>query len=141
MGGFVTSEIQPIFTTVALDIKLIAEISSVIIVGIGLALAIYIFIRTIISKQTTNYSKLRITLGRFLVVALEFQLAGDIVGTAVSPSWEDIAQLAAIALIRTFLNYFLNREINIEEIGEKNAENLVNGKKKDNAITLTGKKD
>ncbi len=106
-----------------------------------MAAAIYIFIRTIISKQTTNYSKLRIILGRFLIVALEFQLAGDIVGTAVSPSWEDIAQLAAIALIRTFLNYFLNREINIEEIGEKNDENLANGKKKENSMIVAAKKD
>jgi hypothetical protein len=48
-------------------------------------------------------------------VALEFQLAADIIGTAIAPSWEQIAQLAAIALIRTFLSYFLNREISTEE--------------------------
>jgi uncharacterized membrane protein len=106
-----------------LALKLIAEISSVIIVGIGIAVALFIFARSIISKQT-QYNRLRLLLGRFLVVGLEFQLAGDIIGTAVAPSWEEIAQLAAIALIRTFLNYFLNREIRSEEIGESKQEKL-----------------
>jgi uncharacterized membrane protein len=44
-------------------------------------------------------------------LALEFLLAADIVGTAVTPTWETIGLLAAIAGIRTFLNYFLHREV------------------------------
>jgi uncharacterized membrane protein len=48
-------------------------------------------------------------------VALEFQLAADIIGTAIAPSWGQIGQLAAIALIRTFLNHFLSKEIEAEE--------------------------
>ncbi len=80
-------------------------------------------------------------MGRFLIVGLEFQLAGDIIGTAVAPSWEQIAQLAAIALIRTFLNYFLNREISIEELGEEKRENLAKEKTKDNSTIVTGKTD
>ena len=47
----------------------------------------------------------------WLVMALEFMLAADLVRTAVSPTWEDIAGLAAIAAIRTFLNYFLEVDI------------------------------
>jgi uncharacterized membrane protein len=111
----VLSEIEQAFTNIALELKLIAEISSVIIVGIGLGVALYLTIRTIISKQKLEYLKLRLLFGRFLILALEFQLAADIVGTAVSPSWEQIANLAAIALIRTFLSYFLNREIRMQE--------------------------
>ncbi len=124
-----------------MDLKLIAEIASVIIVAIGIAISLYIFVRTIISRRSTNYSRLRVVLGRFLIVGLEFQLAGDIIGTAVAPSWEQIAQLAAIALIRTFLNYFLNREISIEELGEQKRENLVKEKTKDNSTIVTGKTD
>ena len=49
--------------------------------------------------------------GGWLVVALEFQLAADIAGTIVSPTTAHLVQLGAIAVIRTFLNYFLNKEL------------------------------
>ena len=48
---------------------------------------------------------------RWLVVGLTFQLAADIIETSIAPSWEDIGRLAAIAAIRTALNYFLERDI------------------------------
>jgi uncharacterized membrane protein len=47
----------------------------------------------------------------WLVLALEFLLAADILRTAVSPTWNDIGQLAAIAAIRTFLNYSLSHDL------------------------------
>lgn len=59
-------------------------------------------------------NEVRLTLGRWLAVALEFELAADILNTAVTPSWNDIEKLAAIAAIRTTLNYFLEREIRQE---------------------------
>jgi len=49
--------------------------------------------------------------GRWLVAALTFQLAADIVETTLAPSWDDIGKLAAIAAIRTLLNYFLDRDM------------------------------
>lgn len=48
---------------------------------------------------------------RTLIAALTFQLAADIIESAISTSWESIAHLAAIAIIRTFLNYFLERDM------------------------------
>ena len=48
-------------------------------------------------------------------LGLEFPLAADILRTAVAPSWKDIGQLAAIAVLRTGLNYGLEREIAREE--------------------------
>ncbi|AFY01134.1 DUF1622 domain-containing protein [Bdellovibrio bacteriovorus] len=48
---------------------------------------------------------------RWIVLGLEFMLAADIVSTIVSPSWDAIGMLAAIALIRTFLSYFLERDL------------------------------
>ncbi|MGM1060239.1 DUF1622 domain-containing protein [Saccharothrix sp. Mg75] len=66
-------------------------------------------------RNTSVFTPIRLSLGRFLVLGLEFQLAGDILRTAVSPSFEDIGQLAAIAAIRTVLNYFLNKEIAEEQ--------------------------
>jgi len=47
----------------------------------------------------------------WLVLALEFLLAADILRTAISPTWNDIGQLAAIAAIRTFLNYSLEHDL------------------------------
>jgi len=49
--------------------------------------------------------------GMWLLIGLEFALAADIITSVVSPTWEDIGQLGAIAVIRTFLNYFLERDL------------------------------
>jgi uncharacterized membrane protein len=61
---------------------------------------------------------IRLHLGRWLSMALEFQLAADIVATTVNPNGEKLIQLAAVALIRTFLNVFLAREIAQERAEE-----------------------
>lgn len=54
---------------------------------------------------------IRLRLGRWLVLALEFQVAADILRTAVAPNWNEIGQLAAIIVLRTVLNFFLQKEI------------------------------
>ena len=56
-------------------------------------------------------TRARIALGRALALALEFQLAADVLATAVAPTWDMIGRLAAIAAIRTALNHFLAKEI------------------------------
>ncbi len=48
---------------------------------------------------------------RWLVAGLTFQLGADLVRTAIAPTWDDVGRPAAIALIRTFLNYFLERDV------------------------------
>ncbi len=48
---------------------------------------------------------------RWLVAALTFQLGADIVATSFAPTWEELARLALVAAIRTFLSFFLDREI------------------------------
>lgn len=58
---------------------------------------------------------IRLDLGKSLAIALEFLLAADILRTAVAPNWDDIGKLAAIAILRTLLNYFLEREIKSSE--------------------------
>ena len=49
--------------------------------------------------------------GMWLLLGLEFELAADIIRSVVSPSWKDLGQLGAIAVIRTFLNYFLQKDL------------------------------
>jgi len=75
-------------------------------------------------------NEVRLTLGRWLAVALEFELAADILNTAVTPTWNDIEKLAAIAALRTALNYFLEREIRQESTPEqRRAEQITVGAK------------
>ena len=73
-------------------------------------------------------NEVRLTLGRWLAVGLEFELAADILNTAVTPTWNDIEKLAAIAALRTALNYFLEREIRQESTPEqRRAEQITTG--------------
>ena len=53
--------------------------------------------------------------GVWLLLGLEFALAADIIGSVVSPTWQDIGELGAIAVIRTFLNYFLEKDLESAE--------------------------
>jgi uncharacterized membrane protein len=59
----------------------------------------------------TEAEATRLRLGRWLVLALEFQVAADILRTAATPTWTDLGQLAAVIVLRTVLNYVLRREI------------------------------
>jgi len=67
-----------------------------------------------ILSNSLEFSQIRLTLGMWLALALEFQLAADILSTTISPSLEALARLAIIAVIRTFLNYFLTKELEAE---------------------------
>ena len=60
-------------------------------------------------------STIRLTFGSWLSMALEFQLGADIVATTTAPSGQNLIQLAVVAVIRTFLNLFLAREIEAEQ--------------------------
>jgi len=67
-------------------------------------------------------NRARLTFGSWLALALEFQLGADIVATTVSPSPTHLIQLGVVALIRTFLNLFLGREIEAERRLEEEQE-------------------
>jgi uncharacterized membrane protein len=60
-------------------------------------------------------STIRLTFGSWLSMALEFQLGADIVATTTAPSGQNLIQLGVVAVIRTFLNLFLAREIEAEQ--------------------------
>jgi uncharacterized membrane protein len=91
------------------------EAGGAVIIFVGAAVAFVRFVWAALRlRRAETFVPIRLTLGRFLALGLEFQLAGDILSTAVSPTFEEIGQLAAIATIRTGLNYFLAREIKEE---------------------------
>ncbi len=98
-------------------LKLAVETSGAIIIGLGLVSALYLFVRSLVPLQLESYNRIRLTLARFLALALEFQLGADILSTAIAPTWTQIGKLGAIAVIRTALNYFLTREMQEERTG------------------------
>ena len=95
-------------------LKLLVEAVGAAVIGIGLLAALASWVRGIRIRSKNVFSETRLTLARYLALALELQLGADILSTAVSPSWDQIGKLAAIAIIRTALNYFLLRELHEE---------------------------
>ncbi|MEH1056737.1 DUF1622 domain-containing protein [Micromonospora sp. CPCC 206171] len=97
--------------------------ATVIFVG-ALWAALRIVVEGLRHRSAAVFTPIRLSLGRFLALGLEFQLAADILRTAVSPTFDQIGQLAAIATIRTALNFFLRREIAQEQrqVGEAGTE-------------------
>jgi uncharacterized membrane protein len=85
-----------------------------IILGVILSLIKSIQERQRLPGSHPLHTYFRRMFGGWLIVALEFQLAADIVGTIVSPTNAHLVELGAIAVIRTFLNYFLNKELKEE---------------------------
>jgi uncharacterized membrane protein len=63
------------------------------------------------AKSGLSAMEARVTFGSAVAVSLELLLGADVLATAVSPSWDDIGKLAAIAALRTALNYFLEKEL------------------------------
>jgi len=100
-------------------LRLGIESTGAIIVALGLLIALGAFVRAFRRRHdatyaTEGYNGVRLTLARYLALALEFQLGADILSTAIAPSWDQIGKLGAIAVIRTALNFFLGREMREE---------------------------
>jgi uncharacterized membrane protein len=103
---------------------LLIEFVAAILIGLGVLLTLTRLVNVLFRLKGEGYEKARLTLARFLALALEFQLAADVLGTAVAPSWTQIGKLGAIAVIRTALNYFLAREIKEEENATDNVRDI-----------------
>ena len=75
-------------------------------------------------KHTTEYDKRAVWLryGRWLVAGWTFQLAADLVHTSIAPTWDEVGRLTAIAVIRTFLSYFLERDMDEMRVREQASE-------------------
>ncbi|HET9767724.1 MAG TPA: DUF1622 domain-containing protein [Thermoanaerobaculia bacterium] len=94
-------------------VELAVEAIAVLMIAIGSLEAVVSVFRVMLDRAAAAGAKRQVWLhyARWLVIALTFQLAADIVHTAVAPSWDDVGRLAAIAVIRTFLTYFLDRDL------------------------------
>lgn len=93
----------------------VVEAIGALVVVSGALLAIGLFVGSALRLRSASYEEVRLTLGRHLALGLEFQLGADILSTAVSPTWNDLGKLGAIAALRTALNFFLQRELAEED--------------------------
>jgi uncharacterized membrane protein len=90
-----------------------AGAAAVIFCGAIVSFGLFLY-RGLLQRHADSFIRVRLVLGRFLALGLEFQLASDLLRTAVAPSFEEIGKLAAVAAIRTALNFFLSQEIKSE---------------------------
>ena len=95
-------------------LKLAVEAVGAAIVGFGALATVAVYVLSVLGIRKRSYTEIRLFLGRYLALGLEFQLGADILSTAVAPTFAEIEILAAIVVIRTALNYFLSREIERE---------------------------
>ena len=101
---------EEIIGNLVLWLKLAVETIGALVIGLGMLLAAGRFVAGF-PPAVLTFADVRLTLARFLAIALEFQLGADILSTAVAPTWDAIGKLAAVAIIRTALNYFLSRDM------------------------------
>ena len=100
-------------TVIAANMILIIHAMALLVVAFGTVQAFVQSVRAMFDRSPTGHRFHRgyVQYARWLVAGLTFQLAADIIATAFSPSWEEIGHLAAISVIRTFVNYFLERDM------------------------------
>ena len=95
------------------SVALAVEAIAIVIIATGTVEAVANIIRIMRAPRMTGVDRRAVWLdfAGWLVAALTFQLAADIINTSFSPSWDEVGRLGAIAAIRTFLSYFLDREV------------------------------
>ena len=106
-------------------LKLVVESVGAVVIALGIVAVAGQLLRALWAGRATDFTFIRLTLARYLALALEFQLGADILSTAIAPSWEQIRNLGAIAIIRTALNYFLSREMQQERQQSQGETNVV----------------
>jgi len=103
---------EAVFRAIAACAALFIEGIAVVVIVFGALETLVHLAAQLIRERTPGWRRgLFMGFGRWLTLGLEFALAADIVRTVISPTWNDIGQLAAITLIRTFLNYFLEKDL------------------------------
>lgn len=95
------------------------EILGALVVIFGVLAALAHVARNRAETDRPRFHGVRLLLSQYLTMALEFQLAADILATTIAPSWAEIGKLAAVATIRTALNYFLELEMRAMKVPEE----------------------
>lgn len=95
-------------------LRLLVETLGAMVIAAGVLVVIAGLLRHAIATPGASFTPIRLAFARYLTLALELQLAADVLSTSVAPTWDRIGKLAAVAVIRTALNFFLNKEFRDE---------------------------
>lgn len=96
-------------------LRLLIETLGALVIAAGIVIAVAGLLRHMAVRRGEDFTTIRLAFARYLALALELQLGADILSTAIAPTWDRIGKLAAIAIIRTALNFFLSREMKEEQ--------------------------
>ena len=103
--------IQSYFQSVAQAVALGVDAAAVLIVALAAIDAAFRSVQNALVPTTPfNQRAIWLRFAGWILLALEFSLGADVVGTAIAPTWDAIGKLGAIAVIRTFLSFFLARD-------------------------------
>lgn len=103
---------EGVLQTIVSNLIIVVEACGALVLIIGVVRTMVGYVRQCIFLHDSRIiQNLRLSLGQSMVLALEFQVAADILETGTSPTWEDMLLLGATIALRTILNYFLEREI------------------------------
>ena len=94
---------------ITVNINHAVEILAAVVIGGSILKTLLTYFIPIKKRYTAE--QVRVQFGSAVAIALELLLGADVLATAVAPSWNDIGQLTAIAILRTALNYFLSKEL------------------------------
>jgi uncharacterized membrane protein len=98
---------------VTIQVSYAVEILAAIIIGIAIIQTLFSYFSLFKpSGKKITKEEIRVQFGSSVAVSLELLLGADVLATAVAPTWDEIGKLAAIAILRTALNYFLEIELN-----------------------------
>lgn len=106
--------LEQVATRIAQDAAHVIELAGVTIIAVGAAATLILFVYRLATggKLVDAFTASRSSFGRAILLGLEFLIAADIINTvAVRPTLESVAVLAGIVLIRTFLSFSLELEI------------------------------
>lgn len=104
---------EDLFIPFAQKVSFVIEVAAVLVIAFGAAEAFVRLFGLLVTSPYGHGDRKAVwrRFGTWLLFGLEFALAADIIESVLTPTWEDIGQLAAIAAIRTFLNYFLEKDL------------------------------
>lgn len=95
-------------------------------IGLGVMLFGVIYSLILVARKMTGdrvvMGEIRLNLGHYLVLALEFLVAKDILESIFDPSLITLFELLLIVIIRSVLTYFLNKEL--KEVKEEIEEEM-----------------
>ncbi len=95
-------------------VSFILNIIGAVIILAGVITALYELLKNgaLFREEAIKLNEsVRIKLGSYLVLGLEFFIAGDVIKTIIIPTWESLGMLGAIVIIRTILSYFLTKDL------------------------------